>query len=704
MRAWIVALPRPDLERCIELGCFGKEQAAFRIIEVAEGDGVVFYALKESRIVALGKVVRGYYRDETPKFLKEGVFPNRFDFAAKMLDDKELDVRNLSSRLTSIPEGGNFGLLVKGGFRELNIEDWNLICGEAGVAEMSMLDNSPKPKAGPKWWWVNQGQTFDQERQGGYIWAPQRAKNGQQIFHHQNVSKVRRDDVILHYVDGSIVSISVALKDAAVSPKPAELPSELWATEGYIVPVKYFDLEPAVKRDSIPVELRKLSSREAKSPFNKDGQVNQGYLFSLSEEFVKDIISQFPQLVPPNMELVNSIDQLSSNSSLDNSGGPFDYQQAVADLIKAIGKTGMSFEPWQIACYVAAIRTKPFLILAGVSGSGKSQLPQLVAEATSGHSELIPVRPDWTDSSDILGYVQLQGRLRPGPLLQLADTASRVRNKQYVCIVDEMNLARVEHYFAEILSRIEEGRSNGGTSGRLLTQSLAAEDKQWSNVALPNNLALVGTVNMDESTHGFSKKVLDRAFTLEFSEIDLSNWEQEVHAKPMKVNWPSYAWQPRATRLPALKNLSDIERNQIRSIVATLIEINQILHQAQLQLAYRSRDEIVFFVLHAQEMLDSFVTTNGDKVDPLDLALQMKVLPRIAGGSGPIRKLILQLLGWSWSGTSFQNEDAAEDVLSEWTKANKPHSLPGADFPRTCARLCLMWERILHEGYTSFWL
>ncbi len=80
----------------------------------------------------------------------------------------------------------------------------------------------------------------------------------------------------------------------------------------------------------------------------------------------------------------------------------FDYAKSTAQLIASIEQTGFTFEPWQVACYVTALRTKPFLILAGVSGSGKSQLPQLVASATSSNWELIPVRPDWTDSSDIL--------------------------------------------------------------------------------------------------------------------------------------------------------------------------------------------------------------------------------------------------------------------------------------------------------------
>ena len=189
------------------------------------------------------------------------------------------------------------------------------------------------------------------------------------------------------------------------------------------------------------------------------------------------------------------------------------------------------FEPWQVAAYVTALRTKPFVILAGISGTGKSKLPALVAKGTGGHANLISVKPDWTDSSDILGYVNLQDEFQPGMLLRLAKKAQQPENQEnhYVVIIDEMNIARVEHYFAEVLSQIENRKpcTNGGfTSEPLIVQNInRPEDQEWSQVCLPSNLAIVGTVNMDESTHGFSKKVLDRAFTIEISDIDLSNWE-----------------------------------------------------------------------------------------------------------------------------------------------------------------------------------
>lgn len=385
----------------------------------------------------------------------------------------------------------------------------------------------------------------------------------------------------------------------------------------------------------------------------------------------------------------------------------YESQRALPQLINAIANQGFVFEPWQIAVFVAALRTKPFVILAGVSGTGKSKLPALVARSTGGEARLLPVRPDWTDSSDVLGYSDLQGSFRPGPLLELAREAAANVDKYYICIIDEMNLSRVEHYFAEVLSRIEDrypAPQGGYQSGPLLSQKLREADIAWAEQGLPANLALVGTVNMDESTHGFSRKVLDRAFTIELSDIDLSTWEPIKNQGVELVTWPVQAWYPRAIQLgeldPSIKEIKDI----IDKVIKTLTEVNKFLIHSQLQVGYRTRDEIALFMLHAQEISPHFDNRQGDQVDPLDLALQMKILPRIVGGNGAIRRTIYQLLGWAYNGRAFQAEEEVAPLFESWETGGRTDAIPKAQFPRTAARLCLMWDRLQNEGYTSFWL
>lgn len=386
----------------------------------------------------------------------------------------------------------------------------------------------------------------------------------------------------------------------------------------------------------------------------------------------------------------------------------FDPTAGMTALWNAIRASGFVFQPWQLAQYVAAVRTKPFVILAGITGTGKSKLPRLIAEFTGGRSELVPVRPDWTDSAEVLGYTDLQGTFRPGALLEVAHTAMDEDDVFRVCVIDEMNLARVEHYFAEVLSRIEDRypTADGGyASSSLIQAALAEKDAEWGKVCLPGNLALVGTVNMDESAHGFSRKVLDRAFTLELSGVALDRWEEHATSKAgLPMAWPVSAWQPRAIRLSELTGLTPAERELVQGAVDTLIELNRILAAAQLQFGYRTRDEVALFVLHAEEIRPFFRTADESPVDPLDLALQMKILPRIAGGSGSIQRVLLGLLGWSVSGVAYRREEEARETLDRWDEIGRPDRLANARYPGVAARTCLMWDRLLTEGFTSYWL
>jgi MrcB-like, N-terminal domain/EVE domain/AAA domain (dynein-related subfamily) len=384
----------------------------------------------------------------------------------------------------------------------------------------------------------------------------------------------------------------------------------------------------------------------------------------------------------------------------------FDHVSAIQELIQAVESAGFVYEPWQIASYVAALRTKPFVILAGVSGTGKSKLPAIVAQLTGGQAELIPVRPDWTDSAEVLGYVDLQGTFRPGRLIQIARQASIQSNRHWTCIIDEMNLARVEQYFAEILSRLEDryASPNGGFSSRpVLALKLRSEDEFWSEITLPGNLALVGTVNMDETTHGFSRKVLDRAFTIELSDVDLTRWTAATEMPAINA-WPSRAWYPRAISLSGLSGLKAGEMAIVQSVIGTLTVVNGFLQQAQLQVGYRTRDEVALFALHAAEISNAFVGRDGSTVDPLDLALHMKILPRLVGGSSAVRHAVMQLLGWARSGKPFASEEDCRSVLEEWIDLGRPATLLDSHYPKTAARLCIMWERFLTEGYTSYWL
>ncbi|SHK87628.1 AAA family ATPase [Rhodothermus profundi] len=384
---------------------------------------------------------------------------------------------------------------------------------------------------------------------------------------------------------------------------------------------------------------------------------------------------------------------------------PFDRAAALETLFAYLEQRGFIYAPWIVAAYVTALRTKPLVILAGPTGTGKSKLPVLVAEATGGIARLIPVRPDWADSTELLGYVDLQGRFRPGPLLRLMREAQQQRERFFVGVLDELNLARPEQYLAEALSRIEDRQplpEGGWTTAPLLQLSLAPADQGWARVAWPANVALVGTVNVDETTHGFSRKVIDRAFTLELTEIDLKAIpSSDASAEP--TLWPVTAWLPRALRLAELPTVSDAEQKLLQRVLETLQTLNRWLRPAGFPIAYRTRDEVALFVLHAAETPEMFRTRTGQPVDPLDLALWMKVLPRLQGSSPALRRALRALLGWAATGVPTTRDEELRTLLETWITADYPDRWPEAPFPMTAARLAHMWLRLESEGFASFW-
>jgi hypothetical protein len=384
-----------------------------------------------------------------------------------------------------------------------------------------------------------------------------------------------------------------------------------------------------------------------------------------------------------------------------------DLKQSMEQLVDAIAAEGFIFHPWQIATYVTALRTKPFVILAGISGTGKSKLPELVSRLTGGTCQRVSVRPDWTDSSEVLGYVDLSDRFRPGRVLQIARDAQQDPRRFHVCLIDEMNLARVEHYFAEVLSAIEdrEKAANGGyQSTALVSLKLPEEYQEWQRQVIPGNLGIVGTVNMDESSHGFSRKVLDRAFTIELSEVDLSLETNAPSAtSPIMVKWSADHWKCRASRLSEIDMASPGVRLIAERATSLLQEINRSLIHCQLQVGYRTRDEVILFMINAEEIRELFRTRSGEAVDPLDLAVMMKILPRLVGGSHAIRQTLMGLIGVAVDGQAFGSEEATESVVSKWVSDGRPDLVENAKLPRSAARLCLMWKR-LEDGYTSYWL
>ncbi|MGH4122462.1 MAG: McrB family protein [Clostridium sp.] len=148
--------------------------------------------------------------------------------------------------------------------------------------------------------------------------------------------------------------------------------------------------------------------------------------------------------------------------------------------------------------------------------------------------QLVHVRPEWSAATDLLGYRNIENKFVPGIIIDDAYEAMKNTDKPYFLCLDEMNLVRVEYYFSDILSSMETRNTSDDEiiTRKLLSKSQFGKDERaydkYGDVYIPQNLYIIGTVNMDETTFTFSKKVLDRASTIEFNKVDLKYNFEEV--------------------------------------------------------------------------------------------------------------------------------------------------------------------------------
>ena len=218
-------------------------------------------------------------------------------------------------------------------------------------------------------------------------------------------------------------------------------------------------------------------------------------------------------------------------------------------------------------------------------------------------------------------------------------------------------------------------------------------ESKYADLHLPDNFYLIGTVNMDETTHPFSKKVLDRANTIEFNQIDLtafldSDYEKEKTAPVTVKN------QFLKTNYLNLIDLLPEKKERVKDITQELEELNQILKKANLQVGYRIRDEINFYIIEALE--------NGliDRNTAFDKEILQKVLPRIQGSSLIIKKILLELFKFfTDKDYTTENGQLSKKVLNYY-QANKEE----LKYPESAKKTAYMLRRFEEDGFTSYWL
>ena len=319
---------------------------------------------------------------------------------------------------------------------------------------------------------------------------------------------------------------------------------------------------------------------------------------------------------------------------------------------------------------------------------------------------MVQVKPNWHDSSDLIGYVsRVSGKAEyvAGEFLKFIAKAWEDTETPYFLCLDEMNLAPVEQYFAEYLSVIESRKSHGDgivTTDPILekadeewyfnlTASLTSDEdirKQFNEegISIPQNLIVVGTVNMDETTFSFSRKVLDRAMTIEMNEVDLHGGLTKRHESIGKLSNAELVGSA-VEGVDVYNDYTDV----CDIALGYLQKVNDILEGTPFKVAYRTRNE---FLLYVVNNLPYCKDENGNDLEQgyviaraLDEITSMKVLSRIEGDDTKVSDELLDNL-------SKAIEDGLKTVSGE---ENTVKSISLAKLKEMKAKLV--------SGYTSFW-
>lgn len=385
--------------------------------------------------------------------------------------------------------------------------------------------------------------------------------------------------------------------------------------------------------------------------------------------------------------------------------------------------------------YITAIKSKPFLLLAGMSGTGKSRIVRELARAcwevgTSDYKEhkpknyeMVQVKPNWHDSSELIGYVSRLGEgpaFIAGDFLKFIVKAWENPHVPYFLCLDEMNLAPVEQYFAEYLSVVE-SRKKDEETGDVVTDPIlkpeyeaeldektnervpkawyknlinellveCPDEKQFGlyrqfiekGISIPQNLIVVGTVNMDETTFSFSRKVLDRAMTIEMNEVNLAGGLTQKHETIGKLNYDDLV----GTNVEGVDVYADYQAVCDKAI-EYLKSINDVLEGTPFKVAYRTRNEFLLYVVnnlpYHKDEAGNELSEEDVVARALDEITSMKVLSRIEGDDQKVSQELL---------------DGLKQVVSDM--------LPNDAMREASVSLAKLREmnKRREAGFTSFW-
>lgn len=366
---------------------------------------------------------------------------------------------------------------------------------------------------------------------------------------------------------------------------------------------------------------------------------------------------------------------------------------SIQNFINDISASGLLFDSTLIKRFVSSLLTKPFVILSGLSGSGKTKLAQAFAQWISIDDKqfcLVPVGADWTNREPLLGYpnaLKSDQYIKPdNGALDIIINANNHPELPHFLILDEMNLSHVERYFADFLSVMEskgeislfaEGTVNNGVPAKL---------------TLPSNLFIIGTVNIDETTYMFSPKVLDRANAVEFrvAKKEIENFfasQQEINLDILKGQGSSIA----QSFLTLAKN-NVFEDQDLKETHQTLINFFEQLKKTGAEFGYRSATEIIRLI-NQLTVIDSSLSP----YEKLDIAIMQKLLPKLHGSRRKLCPILLTLGRFCIDNTKIPNIE--KDIFGS---EDFDFETDGILFPISLEKITRMYKGAIDSGFASY--